>query len=66
MAQNTQDHAQQYGLSRDVLSEIEEEEGAPSGGYHGESRTRVPEHTHRVDRGSKTFQRTKEINSGKL
>lgn len=66
MAQNTQDHAEQYGLSNDVLSDIEDIEGAPSGAHHGESRTRVPERTRRVDRGSKTFQRSKDIIRGKL
>ena len=66
MAQNVQDHARQYGLSYDVLNDIEEEEGAPSGAHHGESRTRVPEHNHRVDRGSRTFQRSKDIIRGRL
>lgn len=66
MAQNPQDHAESYGLSRDVVADLEEEEGAPSGGHHGETRTFVEDHTHRVDRGSKTRRRSKEIINGKL
>jgi hypothetical protein len=66
MAQNPEDHASAYGLSRDVLADLEDDEGAPSGGHHGETRTRASEHTHRVDRGSKTRARSKDIINGRL
>jgi hypothetical protein len=66
MAQNPQEHADTYGLSNNVLQDMEEDEGAPSGAHHGETRTRVADHTHRVDRGSKTFRRSKDIINGKL
>jgi hypothetical protein len=60
MAQNPEQHAQDYGLSRDVTADIEEEEGPPSGAHHGETRTRIPEHADRLGHGPKTQAKIKD------
>ena len=65
MAQHPDQHAQDYGLSRDVAADIEAEEGPPSQGQHGETRTRIPDHAEREAHGTKTRRRIKEmINRG--
>ena len=61
MAKNPDEHAEDYGLSRDVVADIEEDEGPPSGGHRGETRTRIAEHADRQGHGPKTRQRVKEI-----
>lgn len=61
MAQNPTEHAQDYGLSRSVAADLEEDEGPPSQGQHGETRTRVPEHADREGHGRKTQRRIKQI-----
>jgi hypothetical protein len=60
MAQDPQEHAHDYGLSRSVAADVEAEEGPPSQGQHGETRTRVPEHADRQDHGPKTRRRIKD------
>ena len=65
MAQHPAQHAQDYGLSRDVAADIEDAEGPPSRGQHGETRTRVPERADRHGRGAKTRRQIKStINRG--
>ncbi len=61
MAQNLNDHARDYGLSRNVVADLEAEEGPPLQGHHGENRTRVPEHADRRDHGPKTRQKIKDV-----
>jgi hypothetical protein len=61
MAQHPDQHAQDYGLSRDVAADLEPEEGPPSQGQHGETRTRVPEHAEGQGHGVKTRRRIKQI-----
>jgi hypothetical protein len=61
MAQNLNDHARDYGLSRNVVADIEADEGPPMQGHHGENRTRVPEHADRRDHGPKTRRKIKEV-----
>ena len=60
MAQNPAQHAEDYGLSRDVAADLEPEEGPPSAGQHGEDRTRIAEHADRQDHGPKTRRRIKQ------
>jgi hypothetical protein len=60
MAQNLNDHARDYGLSRDVVADVEADEGPPSQGQHGENRTRVPEHSNSRSHGPKTLRKIKE------
>ena len=64
MAQRPAEHAQDYGLSRDVAADLEPTEGPPSQGQHGETRTRIPEHADREGHGPKTRRRIKAIISG--
>jgi hypothetical protein len=65
MAQNPEQHARDYGLSRDVAGEFEEQEGPPTGAQHGETRTRIPERADRLGHGPKTQARIKETINGK-
>ena len=60
MAQKPDEHAQDYGLSRNVAADIEPEEGPALSGQGGENRTRVPEHADRRDHGPKTRQKIKD------
>jgi hypothetical protein len=60
MAQHPNQHAQDYGLSQDVAGDLEEQEGPPSQGQHGETRTRIPEHADREGHGRKTRRKIKE------
>ena len=64
MAQNPDQHAEDYGLSRDVAADLEPEEGPPLGVHHGETRTRVPEHAGREDHGPKTRRRIRQTIRG--
>jgi hypothetical protein len=65
MAQHPHQHAQDYGLSRDVNADIEDAEGPPTKAQHGETRTRVPEHIDRQGHGAKTKRQIKDtINRG--
>jgi len=61
MVKHPSQHAADYGLSRNVTADLEAEEGPPSQGQHGETRTRVPEHADRETHGAKTRRRIKEI-----
>jgi hypothetical protein len=61
MAQHPDQHAEDYGLSHGVNADLEPDEGPPSQGQHGETRTRVPEHTDRETHGPKTRRKIKEI-----
>jgi hypothetical protein len=61
MAQRPEEHAQDYGLSRDVAADIEEDEGPPSQGQHGETRTNLAGHADRQGHGPKTRQKTKDV-----
>ena len=61
MAQNPSQHAEDYGLSRSVAKDLEPEEGPPSQGQHGETRTRIPEHADLEGHGPKTRRRIKQI-----
>lgn len=54
MARNPQDNAETRGLSRNVLEDVEADEGPASQGHHGETRTRIPEHADRQGHGPKT------------
>jgi hypothetical protein len=61
MAQRPTEHAKDYGLSRNVAADLEPEEGPPSKGQHGETRTRIPEHINNDHHGIKTARKIKEI-----
>ncbi len=62
MAKDPKDNAERYGLSLDVIADMEEDEGPPSGlAQHGENRTVIPQHSRRVDHGPKTRLRAKDI-----
>jgi hypothetical protein len=61
MAQRPEEHAQDYGLSRDVAADVEPDEGPPIGAQGGETRTNLPAHAERQGHGPKTRQKTKEI-----
>jgi hypothetical protein len=61
MAQNPQQHAKDYGLSRNAAADVEAEEGPPSGAHHGETRTRIPEHAGSEGHGPKTRRRIKDM-----
>jgi hypothetical protein len=61
MAQNLNDHARDYGLSRDVVADLEAVEGPPLQGHHGENRTRVPEHANSRSHGPKTMRKIKDV-----
>jgi len=61
MAQRPTEHAQDYGLSRSVVADMEEEEGPPSQGQHGETRTRVADHAGGADHGPKTRRKIKDV-----
>lgn len=65
MAQNPDQHAEDYGLSRNVAEDIEPDEGPPLQGQHGEDRTRVPEHADRRDHGPKTRRKIKDTINNK-
>ena len=65
MAENRQDHADAYGLSRDAVADVEDQEGPPMGTHHGENRTRIPEHADREGHGKKTMQHIREEFSGR-
>ncbi len=65
MAQNPDQHAEDYGLSHDVVADVEPDEGPPLGGQGGETRTRVPEHSDRQDHGPKTRRMIKAAIKGK-
>jgi hypothetical protein len=60
MAQNPNQHAEDYGLSHSVAADLEPEEGPPLGGQHGETRTRVPEHAVSDAQGPKTRRKIRE------
>lgn len=60
MAQRPNEHAQDYGLSRNVAADLEPDEGPPSQGHHGETRTRIPEHADKEFHGRKTRRKIKE------
>ncbi len=64
MAQNTDQHAEDYGLSHDVAADFEPEEGPALGGQGGETRTRVPEHADREEHGPKTRRKIQETVRG--
>ena len=64
MAQTPKQHAEDYRLSRSVAADIEPEEGPPSGGQHGETRTRIPEHVVSDDHGPKTRRKIRETLKG--
>jgi hypothetical protein len=61
MAQHPKEHAQDYGLSRSVADDLEFDEGPPSQGQHGETRTRIAEHTEREAHGAKTRRRIRQV-----
>ena len=61
MTRHPDEHAQDYGLSRDVAGDLEPEEGPPSQGQHGETRTRIAEHTEREAHGAKTRRRIRQV-----
>ncbi len=61
MAKHPDQHAEDYGLSRDVAADLEPEEGPPSKGQHGETRTRVPDTAELKTHGAKTRRRIKQI-----
>jgi len=65
MAQNPQEHAEDYGLSHSVAADVEPEEGPALGGQSGETRTRVPEHADRQDHGPKTRRKIREVINGR-
>ena len=65
MAHNPTQHAEDYGLSRDVVADVEPEEGPPLGGQGGETRTNLAGHADRTEHGPKTRRKTKEIITGK-
>lgn len=70
MAQNPQQHALDYGLSRNAAADFEAEEGPPlgaehGGAQHGETRTRVAEHADREGHGPKTQRKIRETISRK-
>ena len=60
MAQDPQQHAQDYGLSKNVVADLEAEEGPPSGAQHGETRTRVAEHAGSEGHGPKTLKKIRD------
>jgi hypothetical protein len=60
MAQDPQQHAKDYGLSRDVAAEFEDQEGPASGAQHGQTRARVPERADHDGHGPKTSRRIRE------
>jgi hypothetical protein len=60
MAQDPEQHAQDYGLSRNVVAEYEDQDGPPSGAQHGETRTRVPEHISHEGHGPKTSRKIRD------
>jgi hypothetical protein len=65
MAIHPDQHAEDYGLSRDVTADLEPEEGPPSQGQHGETRTRIPATADIRSHGAKTRRRIKQmINRG--
>ena len=64
MAQNPEEHAQDYGLSHNVAADLEPEEGPALGGQNGETRTRIPEHAVRTDHGPKTLRKIRETLKG--
>ena len=65
MAENRQDHADAYGLSRDAVADIEDQEGPPTGAQHGENRTRIAQHSDREGHGKKTMQHIRDEFSGR-
>jgi hypothetical protein len=65
MAENRQDHADAYGLTRDAAADVEDQEGPPMGTHHGETRTRIPEHADREGHGKKTTQHIRDEFSGR-
>ena len=65
MAQNPEQHAQDYGLSGDVAADFEAEEGPATGAQHGETRTNIPEHADRQGHGAKTNAKIKDVINGK-
>ena len=65
MAQNPTEHAEDYGLSRDVVADVEAEEGPPLGGQGGETRTNLAGHAGHDEHGPKTRRKAKEIITGK-
>ncbi len=65
MAQNPQEHAEDYGLSHDVAADFEPEEGPALGGQGGETRTRVPEHAGSAEHGPKTRRKIQETVRGR-
>ncbi len=66
MAQNPNQHAEDYGLSRSVAADVEPDEGPALGGQGGETRTRVPEHADRQDHGPKTRRKIRETITGNV
>jgi hypothetical protein len=66
MAKDPKDNAERYGLSPDVIADMEEDEGPPLGGQGGENRTVIPQHTKDFDQGPKTRARAKAIINGRL
>ena len=65
MAETPQDRIEPYGLSRDTVADVEDQEGPPMGAHHGENRTRIPEHADREGHGKKTMQHIREEFSGR-
>ena len=66
MAKDPKDNAERYGLSPDVIADMEEDEGPPLGGQGGENRTVIPQRTKDFDHGPKTRARAKAIINGRL
>ena len=65
MAQNPQDNADAYGLSKDVAADFEETEGPATGAQTGSDRTRISEHEDNQGHGPKTRAHTKDEISGR-
>jgi hypothetical protein len=66
MAKDPKDNAERYGLSPDVLADLEPEEGPALGGQGGENRTLIPDHVKHRAHGPKTRARAKDIINGRL
>ena len=53
---NTPDTTGDPRLSKDVVADMENEEGPPLGGQTGQDRTVIPEHSKGLHQGRKTVQ----------